>query len=1061
MAVNKKIAGLIVEIGGDTTKLGRALQDIDAKSKDLSGELRSINKLLELNPGNADLLAQKQKVLAEAVANTGEKLRILREAEEEATAAFERGEASEEQIRALQREIISTETALSGYEKAAEETAQALSGLGDNAEGAGQSQDELGKATELSAEELEKQKQEAAAARDALGELAQEGAAKAIKTLGALTAAVGATFTALTKLISESASAADELGDMSKVTGLSVETLQKYKYAADMAGTSLETITGAEAKLVQNMSSAASGTGTAAEAFKALGVEVKDSAGHLRSTDEVFSEVLGKLGEIENETERDAAAMKIFGKSAQELNPLILEGAGALERYGAEAEELGIIVSEEAVGALGDMQAEVKKTNAQLDAIKTNASAKFAPAITKMLQGFQKLLTEVNKKIDTPRVRKAIDQLSDAFVKLLDKGINKAVDILPKLADAVTWLVEHFKTLAIVLGSVWGVFKTVSVITNAAKAFTVLKDGLIALKTSIGAATVAQQGLNTAMAAGAVAGGWITAIVAVIAAGALLIKKQIDKTKEHYADLISTSTELRDNLKSVADDISAAQESYNTSISESSASADIADKYLQRLEQLESQTSLTADEQKEYNSLVTKLKTVMPSLNTALNKETGLLQEGATALRKQVEKWKEKVKLEATEELLKEQLKAQVQLQQTLVKAQDDYTSKSRDLEEFAAIYEKIYKNEQITADEAQRFSDIAKNYDVSNLEEMKKVAGASKVAFEEASDAVNKNEKEVDELVGVYEDLAKETGLISEAVDEGAEKLTKMGEAADRSGAYFDKLRTEHMEKLADAAHNVFDKVKTDSDLTIQEMIETLRFNRQAIEDWDENLKKLYERGGLELAAYWEAQGTKAAGEVAEIARATDEAFDEFLFEWNENGKDVGDLGSHYASMLVQGVINRVDSEIYNLKNAGRRAAKALSDAFANYLEIKSPSRRFDRFAGNTMLGFVRRWRKDMGKLTDAGADAAEAFSSAFSPALDGSFATGGLMRRLYAGLPVQPGTPATLGDDLTEQLSQILAAIREGKELLLDGDLLVGATVDRYDKALGSRLVTATRGA
>lgn len=124
------LKGLTVEIGGDTTKLGKALEDVNKKSRSLSGELGQVNKLLKLDPGNADLLAQKQQILAEAVATTSQKLDTLKEAERQVQAQFERGEASEEQVRALQREIIATTQKLGQYESAARETADALDQLG-------------------------------------------------------------------------------------------------------------------------------------------------------------------------------------------------------------------------------------------------------------------------------------------------------------------------------------------------------------------------------------------------------------------------------------------------------------------------------------------------------------------------------------------------------------------------------------------------------------------------------------------------------------------------------------------------------------------------------------------------------------------------------------------------------------------------------------------------------------------------------------------------------------------------------------------------------------------
>ena len=126
------IKGLIVEIGGDTTQLGKALESVNKRSSDLSSELGNINKLLRFDPGNADLLTQKQKVLADAVSNTSEKLDKLKEAERQVQEQFKRGEASEAQVRELQREIIATTNKLDGYKRAAKEADDAIENLGNS-----------------------------------------------------------------------------------------------------------------------------------------------------------------------------------------------------------------------------------------------------------------------------------------------------------------------------------------------------------------------------------------------------------------------------------------------------------------------------------------------------------------------------------------------------------------------------------------------------------------------------------------------------------------------------------------------------------------------------------------------------------------------------------------------------------------------------------------------------------------------------------------------------------------------------------------------------------------
>lgn len=195
MAANK-IKGLTVEIGGDTTKLGKALEAVNKKSSDLSSELGEINKLLKFDPGNADLLAQKQKVLADAVANTAKKLETLEEAERQVQQQFKEGKASEEQVRALQREIMATSKKLDSYEKAAAETAEAVAKLGDSSDDVADGTKKTRKGADDAADSLDDLADSAKDAGDAgegmgskLGSAAKTGLA-AIAT--AATAAVGA-----------------------------------------------------------------------------------------------------------------------------------------------------------------------------------------------------------------------------------------------------------------------------------------------------------------------------------------------------------------------------------------------------------------------------------------------------------------------------------------------------------------------------------------------------------------------------------------------------------------------------------------------------------------------------------------------------------------------------------------------------------------------------------------------------------------------------------------------------------------------------------------------------
>ena len=138
------IKGITIEIGGDTTKLDKALTAVNKNSRSLQAELKQVNSLLKLDPKNTELLAQKQTLLKQAIEETSEKLDILRKAEAQVQQQFENGEVSEEQYRALQREIIATEQSLRSLEDAAGDGKKSLEDIGSALEKAGNKTTELG-----------------------------------------------------------------------------------------------------------------------------------------------------------------------------------------------------------------------------------------------------------------------------------------------------------------------------------------------------------------------------------------------------------------------------------------------------------------------------------------------------------------------------------------------------------------------------------------------------------------------------------------------------------------------------------------------------------------------------------------------------------------------------------------------------------------------------------------------------------------------------------------------------------------------------------------------------
>lgn len=165
---NNAIKGITVEIGGDTTKLGKAIADSEKKSRSLQVELRQIEKLLKFDPTNTELLAQKQDVLKSAIEETSKKLDTLKEAEAQVIAQFERGEIAENQLRAFQREILQTEKDLSGMKSELSSTETAMKNLANGTDSAEKHTEEYKQAVADAKEELSSFKEKAGEAFDTL-----------------------------------------------------------------------------------------------------------------------------------------------------------------------------------------------------------------------------------------------------------------------------------------------------------------------------------------------------------------------------------------------------------------------------------------------------------------------------------------------------------------------------------------------------------------------------------------------------------------------------------------------------------------------------------------------------------------------------------------------------------------------------------------------------------------------------------------------------------------------------------------------------------------------------
>lgn len=143
-----RIAGITVEIGGDTTKLSKALEGVNKSIKTTQSELKDVNKLLKLDPSNTEAVTQKQRMLKEAIEATKEKLTTLKTAAQQANEQLADGKITQEQYDALQREIVETEEQLKSLQEQAAVTNATLAkidAVGDKLQSVGSKVENTGK----------------------------------------------------------------------------------------------------------------------------------------------------------------------------------------------------------------------------------------------------------------------------------------------------------------------------------------------------------------------------------------------------------------------------------------------------------------------------------------------------------------------------------------------------------------------------------------------------------------------------------------------------------------------------------------------------------------------------------------------------------------------------------------------------------------------------------------------------------------------------------------------------------------------------------------------------
>ena len=467
-----------------------ALAEIKSGLNVLKSELNLASEQFRDNADSVEALTKKNDILDRTILTQKEKIEQIEKALQSSASAY--GEADERtnrwktQLNNAQAELVKMERALKDNEdalqKAQKETDGTTTAFGKLKKALSDTKEQGGGIKGLFAnlkEEFSGNDEVMRGLGDALTDVAgkfgiqlPEGAQKAVESLngihagaalavtglGLVVAAVIKTEKALISMTKESAAYVDNILTMSQTTGQSAEQLQEFSYATELLDVSMDTLQGSLTKLTNNMQNAINGTGDAKSAFEQLGISLTNADGSMRSANDVFYDTIDALGEVQNATERDALSMDIFGRSAQALNPLIIQGSDTLKDYAKEAHDVGYVLDNEALEALGAVDDGFQRLQKTQESVKNQMAAEFAPYLTKALEDIRELIQKVGKALVESGAVDAFGSILESSVALLEPLGSLISAVLPALTAALKPIAETVALIADTANVIVGLF---------------------------------------------------------------------------------------------------------------------------------------------------------------------------------------------------------------------------------------------------------------------------------------------------------------------------------------------------------------------------------------------------------------------------------------------------------------------------------------------------------------------------------------------------------------------------------------------------------------------------
>ena len=437
-----------IYLGLDYTNFTGGVTEVSRKMQLLDADFKLAQQQAQNYGTETDNLGVKHDYLKQKIELQTKKVEAAEKAHRD---AMETNKKSQREIDALAKKVLQEKTSLEKLTGQLQETEDAQDKLNDTTRSFGDEIRELADNLGISVNPMvEKLASNFDGVSSKIG--------NAIVSVGTVGAVAASIIVPLVKCTTETAEWADELTTLSKVTGVSTTELQKFQYASEQIGVSTDSLSDGLKEITNKMYDAANGGEEASTLFKKLHVSIRDSRGQLKDANEVFYETIDALGNIKNETQRDAVAMKLFGESARNLNPLIEMGSEKLRELGIEAEELGIIMGESSVEQFDALDAAMEKFSKTTEALQHSMGEALLPLLTALFDSISAIPVPVLQSIT---VIATVVATIVAAVNAIKSLTNTGKDIKNFFS---TFDIAAHKTTLIILGVVAAIIAVMTLI---------------------------------------------------------------------------------------------------------------------------------------------------------------------------------------------------------------------------------------------------------------------------------------------------------------------------------------------------------------------------------------------------------------------------------------------------------------------------------------------------------------------------------------------------------------------------------------------------------------------